>query len=119
MAEFNQDQQQTRPELDEPRRTTESGVEDETPSRMPGGYGGVSEEEPPHHRIHTDDEPLPKPASGAYDDNDEGLSKEEQVLPTSTDRGYGDAPPKPQSTEDYQDYRSSDQPQAPVDGKQT
>lgn len=122
-TEFSQDKQSgdtrpeqsgdTRPELDEPRRTTESGVEDETPAPTSGGYGGVTEDEPPHHKIHSDDEKLPKPASGTYDD-DEGLSKEEQVLPTGTDSGYGDAPAAPKSTEDYQDYRSSE-PQGPVD----
>ena len=28
------------------------------------GYGGVSESEPPHHKIHSSDEPLPKPSAG-------------------------------------------------------
>lgn len=151
-TEYNQDQSGLRSELDEPRRTTESEVQNKEqfdtpapqqdqekdsyfPTSEEGGYGGVSEEEPPHHKIHSEDEPLPKPKSGTYDDESIGAQgdsnpiteepRDEQVIPqpTSTDTsgGYGDegSAAAQKSTEDYQDYRSSEPlQQGPVDGKQ-
>lgn len=118
-----QEQGAFRPELDEPRRTTEHQVETETEkngyfptSGEEGGYGGVSEQEPPHHKIHTDDEPLPKPKPGMYDDvQDEVEPREEQVMPTGT----SDDVTAPKSTEQYQDFRSENEPKAPFDGKLT
>jgi hypothetical protein len=92
-AEYNQDQSTG---LDEPRRTTDEVKSDDfgTGQQQPGGgYDGVSEQEPPHHTIHTDDEPLPTPTPGTYD---EDLPSEEQ---------FTDAP---QSTEGYQQYRDTE-----------
>jgi len=114
-----QEQGAFRPELDEPRRTTEHQVETETEkngyfptSGEEGGYGGVSEQEPPHHKIHTDDEPLPKPKPGMYDDvQDEVEPREEQVMLTGT----SDDVTAPKSTEQYQDFRSENEPKAPFD----
>jgi len=85
--EYNPEQTGTRSELDEPRRTTESE----------GGYGGGSENVPPHHKIHTDDEPLPKPTGGNYDD--------EQFSTPGAGAGgkYDD-----DSTEKFQDSRSGE-----------
>jgi hypothetical protein len=104
------------PELDEPRRTTEHQVETEPEkngyfptSTEAGGYGGVSEQEPPHHKLHSDDEPLPKPKPGMYDDVQEEEPREEQVMPSAT----SDDVTAPTSTEQYQDFRSETEPKAP------
>jgi hypothetical protein len=100
--EYNQEQTGMRSELDEPRRTSESTGFDQSESGAGGdsGYGGVSENEPPHHKIHSEDEPLPKPTSGTYDDD-------QFSTPSATGTGgnYGD-----DSTEKFQDSRS-EQPQ--------
>lgn len=65
--EYNPEQTGTQSELDEPRRTTEStGLGNSEGGDT--GYGGGSENEPPHHKIHSDDEPLPKPTGGSYGD---------------------------------------------------
>jgi len=115
---YNDDQTGTRSGLDEPRRTTESTGFDQSRGGDSGyggqggqgvdsgyggqgggtGYGGVSENEPPHHRIHTDDEPLPKPTGGTNDD-------ELFSTPSATGTGgnYGD-----DDTEKFQDSRSGD-----------
>jgi len=108
--EYNQEQTGVRSELDEPRRTTESTGYDQSEGGDggagggdggDGGYGGVSENEPPHHKIHTDDEPLPKPSGGTNDDD-------QFSTPSATGTGgnYGD-----DSTENYQDSQSEQQPQ--------
>jgi len=111
MAEYNQDQSGLRSELDEPRRTTENEVE----NTGFGGDSGVGEQEPPHHKIHSDDEPLPKPSNGTFDDEGDAPEepREEQVLPSGTGGGYG-GESAPQGTEKYQDFRS-DEPRDPVD----
>lgn len=94
-SEYDQGQSGLRSELDEPRRTTEStGIDSGE-----GGYGGgVSENEPPQHKIHTDDEPLPKPTGGTGDDD-------QFSTPTAAGAGgdYGD-----DDTEKYQDSRSEE-----------
>lgn len=96
--EYNPEQTGTRSELDEPRRTTESTGFGQSEGGD-SGYGGVSENEPPHHKIHSDDEPLPKPTGGTYDD-------EQFSTPSATGTGgnYGD-----DSTEKFQDSRSEPQ----------
>jgi len=100
--EYNPEQQTgSRSGLDEPRRTSESSEFDKSRSTGEGGqggFGGVSENEPPHHKIHTDDEPLPKPTSGTYDDD-------QFSTPSATGGGgnYGD-----DSTEKFQDSRSEE-----------
>jgi len=95
--EYNQEQTGIRSELDEPRRTTESTGLDKSEGGD-SGFGGLSENEPPHHKIHTDDEPLPKPTGGTY--NDEQFS-----TPSATGTGgnYGD-----DSTEKFQDSRTEE-----------
>jgi len=47
-------------------------TDNDSPAIDGSGYGGVSESEPPHHKIHTADEPLPKPSAGY---GDEGLQE--------------------------------------------
>jgi hypothetical protein len=109
-AEYNQDQAPgLRSELDEPRRTSDQVKSDDfgTPTQE-GGYGGVSEMEPPHHKLHSDDEPLPTPAPGTYDEEELPSSepRDEQVMPKPTGgEDYGDAP---KSTEGYQEYRGTE-----------
>ncbi|XP_024376881.1 uncharacterized protein [Physcomitrium patens] len=121
-AQYTQDQStEFRPELDEPRRTTTtttsttgSGLENENF----GGYGGVSENEPPRHKIHSEDEPLPKPMSGTYLDEEgakldqdsdrsglgaSDLGRDEHIMPKPTSEGYPAG--TPQSTEKYQEHR--------------
>jgi hypothetical protein len=98
--EYNPEQTGTgRSELDEPRRTTESTGLDNS-GGGDSGFGGVSENEPPHHTIHTDDEPLPKPTSGTDD-------VEQFSTPSATGTGgnFGD-----DSTEKLQDS-SPEEPQ--------
>ena len=105
------------------------GREDQVPgSGNTGGYGGVSEDVPPQHKLHSDEERLPAPAPGTYDDNlpatqprdaeNFGSADQpagEQGLPQPTDggQGYSDAP---RSTEDYQEYRDAQSTQN-FDGK--
>jgi hypothetical protein len=118
-----------------PEQTPEQ-TPDQVPDQVEGagaGYGGVTEDEPPHHKIHSEDELLPKPKSGSYyDDVAESESKpltteeefgtptgdldlnreepgKEQALPTPTESGHGG---EPTSTEENQDFRTS---QSPVD----
>lgn len=122
-----QEQGEFRPELDEPRRTTEHQVETSTEpektgyfptsSTEEGGFGGVSEQEPPHHKLHSDDEPLPKPKPGMYDDEqEEEEPREEQVMPSAP----SDDVTAPKSTEQYQDFCSETEPKAPAfDGNLT
>lgn len=111
-AQYNQDQSTgLRSELEEPRRTTDQVNSDDFGTatqgqQYRGGYGGASENEPPHHKLHSDDEPLPMPAPGTYN---EGLRSSEpreveQVTPMPTSEEYSDAP---QSTEGYQEYRDT------------
>lgn len=56
-------------------------TDNDSPAIDGSGYGGVSESEPPHHKIHTSDEPLPKPSAGYG--GDEGLQEqgEEAYVP--------------------------------------
>lgn len=119
-AEYNQNQATgLRSELEEPRRTTDQVKGDEfgTPAQQPGdsyfptsgeGFGGVSENEPPHHVLHRDDEPLPKPTAGTYDEElPSSEARGEQVLPKPTggEELYSDAP---KSTDVYQEYRDAE-----------
>lgn len=47
-------------------------MDNDSPAIDGSGYGGVSESEPPHHKIHTSEELLPKPTAGY---GDEGLQE--------------------------------------------
>jgi len=118
-AEYNQDQSTgLRSELDEPRRTTDEVKSDDlgTDQQQPGGgYDGVSEQEPPHHTIHTDDEPLPKPTSEEQftdaPQSTEGYQQYRDAEPTKFDESPAEAEPR-----SYADP-SSGFPGAPVDRK--
>lgn len=94
----NNNQEGLRSELEEPRRTTEG--------QDFGEYKGVSEEEPPHHKIHTEDEPLPKPAPGTYDE-EERAEENRDVMPKPGVAADDERAPK--STEEYQEYRDTTQ----------
>jgi len=125
-AEYNQDQSTgLTSELDEPRRTTDEVKSDDfgTDQQQPGGgYDGVSEQEPPHHRIHTDDEPLPKPTSeDQFTDapqSTEGYQQYRDAEPTKFDESPAEAEPRSYETGagGYADP-SSGFPGAPVDRK--
>jgi len=57
-------------------------TDNDSPAIDGSGYGGVSESEPPHHKIHNADEPLPKPSAG-YAGDEQGLQEqgEEAYVP--------------------------------------
>jgi len=97
--------------------TEERGFKDG--NDYPGtGYGGVSESEPPHHKIHSSDEPLPKPSAGYGDE--EGAYEESTPADQSAGTGVGGAKSDygntAEGTESF-DHPTSDQTQFGLEGK--